>query len=340
MTRDERLAAAWALLRSYADWMPGTRTSTGQLVRRASLPGEVASDFEECRTCAGEGVVRRGGSEVACRTCRGLGALSVDAYTRREVEPEARIEEIPYERLIRFRRVRCDACGGSGVISASSVREPGLRDVLEVDAEHHWWRQAQRERCLPCRGSGSVEIVDERSTDASLRRIASDQATRAGLTVSEDWLDSALERRRAQWARGSYGELAEILRRLELRVPRLHAALLRHVVYEPGEYVVSDELHERLLWTIRWIADQLPERIRVSSDVLAAHTRRSVPWKRTIWRGRTPTHHSRRFDRDEEILTYYEDGYSAFELAAEYKLTRRRIGQIIREQRERQGVAA
>ncbi len=240
-------------------------------------------------------------------------------------DPE-QFDEIPYERLIRFRRVRCDTCGGPGVTSASSAREPGLRDVLELDSgSRHWWRQAQRERCQPCRGSGSIEIVDERSTDASLRRIASEQATRAGLTVSADWLDSALERRRTQWARGSYGELAEILRHLELRVPRLHAALLRHVVYEPGEYVISQSLQARLELVVEWIAGELPERVRVPSGAALAHSRKHV-----VWRHRSAAAEHERLKRDGEIAALVLDHGQAPEHVAEiHGVTSRRVRQIV-----------
>jgi len=326
MTPDERSAATWALLRSYADWMPSVRTSTGQIVRRSALRGEVASDYEDCRSCGGKGIVRRGGKELACRTCSGAGARSVDAYTRREVEREQAIEEISYERLIRFRRVRCDVCGGSGLQSASSTKDPGLRDVLELDGEHrHWWRAAERERCSPCRGSGSIDIVDERQTDASLRRLASDEAARAGVAVSADWLDSALERRRMQWARGSYAELAQVLRRLELRVPRLHAALVRHVVFEPGEYVVSPELRERIEIAVVWIASELPADIRVSADVKIAHTRKHV-----VWRHRSAAAQHERGKRNGHIAGEVLDaGRAPDEVAPAAGVSPRRVRQIV-----------
>lgn len=326
MTREERIAATWALLRSYADWMPSPRTSTGQIVRRSALRGEVASAYEDCRSCAGTGRVRRGGADLACCSCRGAGTRSVDAYTRREVVREQALDEIPYERLIRFRRVRCDACGGSGLVSAASVKEPGLRDLLELDGAHrHWWRQAQRERCQPCRGSGSVEIVDERQTDASLRRLAADEAARAGAAFSADWLDSALEHRHSQWAQGSYAELAVILHALELRAPRLHASLLRHVVYEPGEYVVSERLRARLERVVERIAGELPGQLRVPADVKLAHSRKHV-----VWRHRSAAADHQRSKRNGEIAALVLDhGQAPVNVAIIHGVTPRRVRQIV-----------
>lgn len=331
MTLEERIAATWALLRSYADWMPGARTSTGSIVGRSTHGGEVASDYDDCPTCGGRGTTRRSGQDVRCRTCGGRGAIAVDAYTRREVEPEERetfAVPTPDElaRSIRFRRVRCDACGGSGRVSASSVKEPGLRDVLEIDGSHRqWWRQAERERCTPCRGSGTIEVVDERMTDASLRRIASDEAARAGAAVQADWLDAALERRRAQWAHGSYVELAQVLRRLEVRTPRVHAALLRHVIYEPGEYVVSDELRARLEAAVEWIAGELPAIIRVPSEVKLAHARKHV-----LWRHRSEAASHQRDRRNAEIAALVLDhGQSPEHVAEIHGVTPRRVRQIV-----------
>lgn len=331
MTSQDRLAATWALLRSYADWMPGARTSTGSIVQRSTSGGEVASAYDDCPTCGGRGTTRRSGQDVPCRTCAGRGAIAVDAYTRREVEPERRetfAVPTPDElaRSIRFRRVRCDVCGGSGRVSASSVKDPGLRDMLELDGEHrHWWRQAERERCAPCRGSGSVEVVDERMTDASLRRIAADEAARAGAAVSADWLSSALERRRAQWQHGSYGDLALALRRLELRAPRLHAALLRHVVYEPGEYVVSDDLRRRIEQAVGRLAGELPDPIRVPAEAKLAHTRKHV-----LWRHRSEAASMRRERRDAEIAALVLDHGQAPEHVAEiHGVTPRRVRQIV-----------
>lgn len=326
MTPQDRLAATWALLRSFADWMPSARTSTGMIVRRSTLRGEVASAYEDCPSCGGTGKLRRGGREIACRTCSGRGARSVDAYTRREVEPERSLEEIPYERLIRYRRVVCDRCGGSGSVSASSTRDPGLRDVLELDqiGSRHWWRQAERERCPGCRGSGSVEIVDERATDASLRRLAADEAARAGIAASSDWLDLALEARRVQWTRGSYDELEQALRVLSVRAPRLHVALMRHVVLEPGEYVVSERLRHRLEIAVEWIASELPETIRVPIEA------RSGQERVVLWRHRSSAAEHGRRRRNGEIAALVLDHGQAPEYVAElHGVTPRRVRQIV-----------
>lgn len=331
MTVDERIAATWQLLGSYADWMPGARTSTGSIVGRSTHGGEVASDYDDCPTCGGRGTTRRSGQDVPCRTCGGRGAIAVDAYTRREVEPEERetfAVPTPDElaRSIRFRRVRCDACGGSGRVSASSVKEPGLRDVLEIDGSHRqWWRQAERERCTPCRGSGTIEVVDERMTDASLRRIASDQAARAGAAVQSDWLDSALERRRAQWARGSYAELDMALRALSMRAPRLFEAIMRHVVFEPGEYVVTERLQARIDVGVEWLASALPSVIRVPAEVRVAHARKHV-----LWRHRSEAASHQRDRRNAEIAALVLDhGQSPEHVAEIHGVTPRRVRQIV-----------
>lgn len=335
MSAAERIAATWQLLGSFADWMPGARTHSGSIVGRSTHGGEVASDYDDCPTCGGRGTTRRSGQDVACRTCAGRGAIAVDAYTRLEVSPSQRetfAVPSPAElvRSIRFRRERCDACGGSGRVSASSAKEPGLRDVLELDGSHRrWWRQAERERCTPCRGSGTIEVVDERMTDASLRRIASDEAARAGAAVQSDWLDSALERRRRQWAHGSYVELAQVLRRLEVRTPRLHAALLRHVVYEPGEYVVSDELRGRLEAAVEWIAGELPPQISVPFDVRVAYadTRRR---KHVLWRHRSEAATHQRSRRNAQIATLVIDhGQTPEHVAELHGVTPRRVRQIV-----------
>jgi hypothetical protein len=326
-----RLAATWALLRSFADWLPSPPTSSGLIVRRSALEGEAATAYRDCRSCGGRGLIRRSGRELACRTCSGSGLRAIDAYTGREVEP-APAESFAFSpaelvRSIRFRRVRCDGCGGSGRVSASSRPEPGLRDLLELDSgsSRHWWRQGERERCRRCRGSGSVEVVDERRTDASLRRAAAAEQARAGAIVSADWLDSALERRRAQWARGSYAELELALRRLAARAPRLHAALMRHVVYEPGEYVVSEALRARLERAVACIAAELPHPIRVPQEVKTAAARKHV-----LWRHRSQGALAQRRRRDSQIAaSVLEQGRAPEQVALAHALTVKRVRQIV-----------
>lgn len=316
MTADERVSATWALLRSYADWMPTTVKvwQPADLVR-----GEAPGREIECPTCGGMGRMSRG--KLACRHCSGKGRVWIDPQTEHEVVAE----DTTYEKLIRYRRVNCDGCGGSGRVSASSRRDPGFRDVLEVDGDRHWWREAERERCSPCRGSGSVEVVDERLTDASLRQIARDQAARAGEVASEEHLDLLIRRQHEQWATGSYREFANVLRSLETRAPRLHAALMRHVVYEPGEYAVSEAIWDRLDDVVEWIAEQMPERIRVPKRADSKPSRKHV-----AWRHRSPAAEQHRRRRDGEIAALVLDHGQAPEHVADiHGLSSRRVRQIV-----------
>lgn len=314
MTHDERISATWALLRSYADWLPSVRVwqPTGQ------PRGEAPALRELCLPCDGTGRVGRS----ACRHCHGKGYTWIDAQTRREVTDS----EQTYAQLVQYRRVACDACGGSGRVSATTRRDPGMRDVLEVDGSHRaWWRQAERERCTPCRGSGSIEVVDERLTDASLRRLERDAAARRGEVADEDVLDRTIRRREEQWARGSYADLAGVLRQLEVRTPRLHAALMRHVVYEPGEYAVSDELRARIEAAVEWIAGEMPAQIRVPAEARLAHGRKHV-----LWRHRSEAATHQRAQRNAEIAALVIDhGQTPERVAEQHGMTARRVRQIV-----------
>lgn len=314
MTAADRTTAVWALLSSFADWMP---TPVRVWTPSGAIRGESPGRRELCETCEGTGRVGRG----ACRRCSGRGYHWIDPQSEQEVVSE----ETTYAQLIQYTRVRCDGCGGSGRLTASTSRDPGLRDLLEVDGERHWWRQAERPRCGHCRGSGSIEVVDDHLMERKLWELAREEAARAGEIVSEDLLDLRARREQEHWSGGSYRELASVLRQFELRAPRLHAALMRHVVWEPGVYTVGPALQQRIEYAVEWIAERMPDPIRVPSEVKTAHARKHV-----LWRHRSPAAEHARRKRDAEIAALVLDHGQAPERVAEiHAVSAKRVRQIV-----------
>lgn len=89
--------AVWSLLRAYVAWIPGLRTSTGQIVSRGSSPGETPSKRIECPACKGTRETRVRGITTSCTECldrkgRPTGRITVDGYTGRRKAGETRSE--------------------------------------------------------------------------------------------------------------------------------------------------------------------------------------------------------------------------------------------------------
>src|SRR4030095_16461255 len=125
-----RLQALSLLLRCIndLDYNPPTASSS---LRRQSIAGEGPSASIPCGDCRGEGTVRRRGMPYPCPNpyCKD-GCVTVDAYTLRMVSTSEQF-------IKRYKRVRCDACGGQGAFP-------------------NGWR------CESCNGQGEVEVPLER----------------------------------------------------------------------------------------------------------------------------------------------------------------------------------
>lgn len=307
MSVPDRIAATWQLLRSYADWEPPIKIAVAQ----GAMPGEVPGITEDCPHCQGTGHVPSG--RGSCRMCKGTGKHTLDPQTRHEVTdgelPLSRIGE-----LVKRRRVLCDRCGGTG-------RATGRHGDTEP-------------RCPHCRATGTVEIIDERKTDASLRQIEREQRIRQGLAGADDdpgwWLSYAWDAKAAQWARGSYPELEQLLTLLRAERPMAHSVLNRFVIHpaDPLTEVCSERLRDRLDEIILWLADRMPDTIRVPRE-LRANVREET--RDMLWRGRRPEHEQARDERDSSLQARHAAGGSVPELMVEFGLSRPRVYALLSE---------
>ena len=313
----DRVEQTMALLRSLADWEPPVRIAAA----RGAIRGESPGRLELCGRCDGTG--RRGGTTFPCTACKGRGSVPVDPQTGHVVTDDV----VPIEQLIRRRRDPCATCGGNGLQTASTARDPGPRDVLERDDRGHYrWAREDRPPCPACAGTGTREAVE-------MARVA-----RAGveLDVGGDPLGvaAALDRKQAQFARGSYAALEHRLMLLAAEYPGAARLLERHVVHPIGA-VVSPVIAGRIEWAVEWVAAGMPYPIVVPEEAL--RWRPAV--KVAVWRGRSGRHKSLRDGRDEELQVSAAEHPVAW-LAETFGLTERHVRRILREARERPAVAS
>ena len=307
MTVPSRIAAVWALLRSYADWEPPVRVSVAQ----GAMPGEVPGITEPCPHCEGTGRVPSG--RGSCRMCKGTGKHTLDPQTRHEVTggelPLSRIGE-----LVKRRRVLCDRCGGTG-------RATGRHGDGEP-------------RCDHCRSTGTVEIIDERKTDASLRALERGRRIREGVAAEDDdpgwWLSYAWERKDAQWARGSYPELERLLAQLRSERPMAASVLDRFVIHpsDPLTEVCSQRLRDRLDEIVAWLAERMPDPVRVPPDLRVNGRSES---RDMLWYGKGEAHEAARADRAEALSEHHARGATVPELMVEFGLSRPRVYALLAE---------
>lgn len=307
MTVPDRIAATWALLRSYADWEPSVRVS----VARGAMPGEAAGIVENCPHCEGTGRVPSG--RGSCRFCKGTGKHTLDPQTRHEVTggelPLARIGE-----LVRRRLVLCDRCGKTG-------RATGRHGDHEP-------------RCPHCRGTGTIEIIDERRTDASLRSLEREQRIRQGQAGADDdpgwWLSHAWDAKAAQWASGSYPELERLLARLRAERPMACSVLDRFIIHpaDPLLDICSERLRDRLDEIVVWLAERMPDRIRVPPE-LRVNGRAEA--RDMLWHGKGEAHEAARAERAETLVEHHAQGATVPELMVEFGLSRPRVYALLAE---------
>lgn len=289
MTQD-RAAAVRALLASMCDWEPELPTWTGRLVAGQAIRGESPGRVIPCPHCDGG---RLADGTTRCRRCWGKGRITVDPQTLHEVAAD----DDGYDRLIRRRRVRCDVCGG----------KPGPQG------------------CRGCAGTGSVEVIDERQTDASIRHLRRLELVRAGQDAGEDWLDLALRRKAEQWARGSYPELEVRLGLLASEHPRVHALVVRHLVRQEADLVATDRVADALEWAVDWLEQGMSYPIRVPEEA----ERWGVRVRESLWRGRSERHAEARQERNHAIRTLHAAGATVDQLTHRFAVGRSRVYEIL-----------
>lgn len=245
VTLPPRLHQITLLLRSL-DWYDlQPKSWTPELVRRQSKPGEGPSHRVECPACGGEGTHRVRGIDQPCEPCGGKwsgltlkpgrGWVVVDAYTGRRVGTT----ETGLERSTR--RVRCDACGGEGSVSAGR------------------WRGANN-KCERCSGAGTIEAV-------LFQRFAATLET-AREHTGDPVIDAGIRRRKA----GSYDELLLLL--AELRVNDLDAYRAVAKIDETDKRTLQQLAYDqRAMRGLRFIVARMPDPIRVPSAVAAVERR-------------------------------------------------------------------
>lgn len=293
----DRVEQTYALLRSYADWEPSITTWTGSVVRSGGAQGETAGRRDPCPHCHGTGRAGRG----SCRFCKGAGDQWIDPQTERVVPPPAASDHVftarDYELSVKRRRVRCDRCAGDG--------------------------------CPHCASTGTVEIVDTRAADRSLRRL--EQAWPQLRTPGDPeqapgwWLSAALERKQAQWARGSYPELERLLAALHAAHPVRYRLVDRHLIHPHDGVIATDRVVVTVDETVRDLADLMPHQIRVPEEAVRWGERAQA----SLWRGRLERHRQLRDQRDTQIRTAVVQGTTVAAAASTFGLSVRRVRQIL-----------
>lgn len=287
----DRTRQVWQLLASMADWEPGP----GGSVQRGALPGEIGVERSGCPGCDGTGRLKAG---AACRRCHGRGWVAVDPQTGLEAagapDPDDfRVDVGDLVRSVRWRRVRCDRCGG----------QPG-------DAG-----------CARCGGTGNVDAIDTRLEQASMERTRREWG--GDPQPPEWWLSAALGRKRAQWQRGSYPELERLLDELRDRSPAAFAIVDVHVIHPIG-IRVGPRREQHLAAIVAWLTERMPVVIRVPDEARAW----SPHHRESLWRGRTRWHQAQREERDQHVRALVAAS-SVANAALEMGLTERRVRQIV-----------
>lgn len=300
-------AAIIALAGSLYDLLHLPETSTGAMLRRATVRGESPTRWEPCPTCGGGDmpgvVVDRFRRVTPCVTCggrleerdaesgrvlvrgkRGKGQVKVDGYTGRPVQtieqdaPAAVVERT------------CDRCDGAGVVPSGPRRG---------------------DRCPPCGGTGTrsraavrpwprAELADEREQ-------------------VDPWTASIVRRDAA----GSYHELELCLIGLARCWPwRWRVFCAVHVVKWRTVAELSPLERAWLELAMRrleaWMLSACPEGIRVPQYL----ERRREPQPAPRGRGVPPVTLAA---RDEELLRRYRAGTPTAALAVEFALSERAV---------------
>lgn len=280
------------LLTTIADWEPSPPAATP----RGAQPGEVGVLKIPCEPCEGTGRLR---GRSLCRTCKGRGTVAHDPQTGQQA-PEARdphdfeLDQRDLALSVRWRRVRCDRCGGM------PSRERG---------------------CDRCAGSGRVDVPDTRREDAAMRRTQRDWLN-PGTASPDWWLPAALERKQALFRTGSYPELERLLDQLEYRYPVAHRLVDRVYVHPLDRLQLTARAQARVGAVVVWLADRMPTTIRVPD-------RDERAWKRALQHGHLPQHTAARQARDQEIRARVMAGQPVGEVAASFGLSRQWVHQLV-----------
>lgn len=288
MTRDER--ATEQLLGSWYDWVPGPRTSTGLIVARGALPGEVASAERHCPVCGGDGRRRVRGIDQSCVRCGGGGAITVDAYTGRELAAKADLSLVAsIEAELALERE--DAAPETGTAGQARAARKAQQDATLLRL---------KERALD-EGPGDVLTS---AWDARIRQYeAGDYAPLEALM--------ALWRQRAKQGHDAL----------------LVVFVLESI--EPGLRKIGPRLRARAEVELHHFAPslraELGRPIRIPPWIRAREERE----RESLHRGRTYRHVQARRQRNGVIVAMANDGRSAEQIAERTGLSARRVRQVV-----------
>jgi hypothetical protein len=294
VTRDEQ--AVVALLRSLYDWVPGPRTSTGAIVAKGALPGEVASAERDCPACDGKGRRRERGMEKACERCHGRGVLSVDAHTLREVAPEPSLEQAG-----------------------------ALIDSIRAELSHESLAGPDPTTTVQTR------LDRKRRQEGTIRRMEAARRVEAGEEATGDLLTAAIEQRDRYYEHGAYAELERCLSVLRRRDHGAYAAILAVHVLDQGLRTVGPRLAARAGEGVCRMADLMGKPIRVPPWVEEAEKRRAEQERRrsSEWYAKTARHEQARGPRNAEIRVRAANGEKPGHIARGLGMSKRRVEQIV-----------
>ena len=248
--------------------------------------GWVADRFNRRRPC-----VTCGGQPASGRSKarRGRGWVMVDRMDSERASIRTEARDLPTKAAA---TVGCDACGGTGVAGAR------LRDLADPSSEY-------RPACPRCSGSGRRTVA---RFDLQLERAASGGETR----------DELLARLRAK---GSYAELAAILRRLTA-----HSVAALDAAANPR----AGAPHQLAAQILAYVEERMPPEIRVPVEVRKAWTDlRDRPTK-AVGKGAGPDLRAR---RDKEIRRLDREGKPRQWIAQLYDVSVATVKRIVNGQR-------
>ena len=247
-----RLAEIVLVLRSLSWFEAAPETSTGNLVRRNTKPGEVPSYRDPCPECGGDKWRRVRGVVRPCAWCGGdleqgrpgRGWVERDGMTGRQVGSEATGELTP-----RIFALVCDACAGEK-------------------------RHGNGKACLRCRGSGVVEQREDQWRANRVSLSADARELSAG-----DPVCALLDRRADPEDLGVYWQAGLALGCLRLELPRSYRTIVRLYVECDGEGSLlrselgrAGQLRERV--GLRYLSELMPDPLHIPAGVRAVEKRR------------------------------------------------------------------
>lgn len=222
-----------------------------------------------------------------CQHCQGRGWHHIDDYTNQPVETE---DTGPINHT---HRIQCDSCGGGG-------------------------RHGNGHLCQHCTGRGTI------TANPPLRLIPD-----TGPTDSIDYMLNALTRTlRLRTEHQTYRDLHNALNTLEEHDTGAHTLVLQAFVTNdrPHRTLRTDEMTRCWLGLV-YLADQMPERIVVPSEVLAAEERRLALTKAQRGPGA-----SRRAlaERNDQVRRWHAEGRQVTWIAAELSVSRQTVHAVLR----------